>query len=218
MTEVILHDVIVRAQAGTGEGDVLRLADGLRVALLREKDGDRTLPIWIGPSEGDALAIELASRHASEAPPPDVLSQMGDVPAGEEAPASARQWTLPLRPLSADLMARLLEATGGRVEQVAVNSLRDEVFYAFVSVSTPQGASHEIDARPSDALNLALRVDAPIFVEEAVMEQAGVLLPDMAAHLDQESETLPGEHITKQPLEWRSLANRELLELQHKGK
>jgi RNA polymerase sigma-70 factor (ECF subfamily) len=217
MIEVELLDVVVRAQAGTGEAGVLQLADGLRVALLREKQGSRTLPIWIGHLEGDALAIELASRRSPEAPGFDVIMQMGQLPAGAP-PAGARTWAMPLRPLSADLMARLLKATGGRVEQVAVSSLRDEVFYAVVSVSTPQGASHEIDARPSDALNLALRVDAPIFVAEAVMEQAGVLLPDVAARLDQESEKLPGEHTTEQPLEWRSLANRDLLELQHKRK
>src|SRR5438270_314576 len=106
MIEVTLEDVVVRVVAGdTPEGELPRLAnERLRVVLLRERDGERRLPIWIGAFEGDALALHLG---------------------GESMP----------RPLTADLMARLLDATGGKVDHVRVTSLRDKTFYAIVAVA-----------------------------------------------------------------------------------
>jgi RNA polymerase sigma factor (sigma-70 family) len=73
----------------------------------------------------------------------------------------------PPRPLTSDLMAELLRATGARVDRVAITALRDEVFYGAVTVD---GA--EVDARPSDAVNLAVRVGAPILVDERVLDTA----------------------------------------------
>src|SRR5207249_1832873 len=106
MIEVTLEDVIVRVVEGdVPEGEQPRLAnERMRVVLLRERDGERRLPIWIGAFEGDALALHLG---------------------GESMP----------RPLTADLMARLVEATGGRIEHVRISSLRDKTFYAVVAVA-----------------------------------------------------------------------------------
>jgi RNA polymerase sigma factor (sigma-70 family) len=70
----------------------------------------------------------------------------------------------PQRPLSSDLMAELLRATGASVARVAIVDLRDGVFYGTVAVG-----DHEVDARPSDALNLAARTGAPILVAEHVL-------------------------------------------------
>jgi len=77
------------------------------------------------------------------------------------------------RPLTQDLMARLVEAAGARVERIAVGRFGENTFYAAVTVST-QDESQEVDARPSDALNLAVRVDAPVFVDAQVMEEWAV--------------------------------------------
>jgi bifunctional DNase/RNase len=87
------------------------------------------------------------------------------------------------RPMTFELVARLLVATGATVERVGVTRLAEDVFYGTVWLRTAEGLLAEIDARPSDALNLALRLNAPILVHEAVMEQEGVAPDTLAAHL-----------------------------------
>jgi RNA polymerase sigma factor (sigma-70 family) len=107
------------------------------------------------------------------------------------------------RPMTIDLMARLLEAMGGHLERVVVSSLRDDTFYAAVQVA--DGATQELDARPSDGINLALRVGAPIFVDEQVLEAAGFAAADEAA-LDRElNERCAKQGREAPPGEWRSL-------------
>ena len=108
------------------------------------------------------------------------------------------------RPLTSDLMASLLETTGGRVESVTISSLREKTFYALVRVGV-DGRSQELDARPSDALNLAVRVGAPIFVDEDVLGEAGFGASELPRRLDEEQEELLGERPEK-PGEWRSLS------------
>ena len=115
--------------------------------------------------------------------------------------------TMP-RPLTADLMASLLEASGAAVERVAVNSLRDKTFYAVITLSTGGGTS-EIDARPSDALNLATRVGAPIYVAPEIMDASGMRAEEVRGKLDDES---PFEDEPES--EWRTLSA-ELLESLH---
>ena len=110
------------------------------------------------------------------------------------------------RPMTIDLMARLLEAIGGHVERVAVSKLRENVFYAAVYIAAADESVHEVDARPSDGINLAVRVGAPIFVEEGVLETAGI-----AATEEQGLETELAEAYARTgqdpppPGEWRSL-------------
>ena len=70
----------------------------------------------------------------------------------------------PGRPMSHDLMLALIEALRGRVVRVVVNDLLDATFYATIDVDTPTGTRH-IDARPSDAIALAVRAKCPIFVD-----------------------------------------------------
>jgi RNA polymerase sigma-70 factor, ECF subfamily len=101
------------------------------------------------------------------------------------------------------LMARLLEAMGGHVKRVVVSSLRDTTFYAAVHVA--DGTTQELDARPSDGINLAVRVGAPIFVDEEVLESAGFGATDEAA-LDRELNERCAKHGEEPPAgEWRSL-------------
>jgi bifunctional DNase/RNase len=83
---------------------------------------------------------------------------------GEKAP----------RPLSHDLMQRLLDAVGATVDRVDVTRIEEGTFYAELSLTTPSGPL-TIDCRPSDAVALASRVGAPLFVAEAVFAEAGVL-------------------------------------------
>lgn len=75
------------------------------------------------------------------------------------------------RPMTHDLMKNLLEHLGATIERVVVCDLRENTFYATIYLRAP-GHQIPIDARPSDAIALALRTQSPIFVEEAVIENA----------------------------------------------
>ncbi len=82
------------------------------------------------------------------------------------------------RPLTYTFAANLLRAAGARIEEVQINALRGETFYAVAKLAAPDGHSQEVDARPSDAVNLATVVGCPIYVSREVMEKNGVSLPD----------------------------------------
>ncbi len=79
------------------------------------------------------------------------------------------------RPLSHDLLTSIIDALGAKVESIVVNDLNNDAFYAKINLIV-KGGQMEIDSRPSDALALALRVGAPIFAEEVVLDKAGILL------------------------------------------
>lgn len=79
----------------------------------------------------------------------------------------------PARPLSHDLMQRLLERVGARVDRVDVTRIHEGTYYAELGLTTRDGRS-TLDCRPSDAIALASRVGAPMFVAEAVLTEAGV--------------------------------------------
>ena len=87
-----------------------------------------------------------------------------------------RDFRLP-RPLTQDLMSSLLSATGAEVDEVRVEELREDTFYAVIGVRAG-GKAVEVDARPSDAFALAARTGCPIFVAEEVMEQSGRHIPE----------------------------------------
>lgn len=113
------------------------------VLILREDDGHRVVPIWIGHPE--ATAIMLAVQ-------------------GIEPP----------RPLTHDLMMRIVEATGFTVERVEINRVDEGTFFAALVLSG-EGRSVVIDARPSDCLALAVRAGCPVLVAEEVMASSGVI-------------------------------------------
>lgn len=92
------------------------------------------------------------------------------------------------RPMSYDLMHRLLDALGATVRQVAVTALREGTFYAEITLDTPAGV-RIIDARPSDSIALAVRTHAPIFVAEQVMDDAGLPEPPDSDSDSDEAET-----------------------------
>ncbi len=92
----------------------------------------------------------------------------------------------PPRPLAHDLMVRLVEALDGTVERVEVTRVEDGTFYAEVTLFTPHGI-RVVDARPSDAIALASRMDAPIWVADPVLAEAGVA-DDLTVGADDRSE------------------------------
>ena len=79
----------------------------------------------------------------------------------------------PPRPLTHDLMKNLLDTMGIQISRIIVNDLRENTYYAQIDLNK-NGSKKEVDARPSDAIALALRTNAPIFVEEQVMEKASI--------------------------------------------
>jgi bifunctional DNase/RNase len=121
------------------------------IVLLKEADGDRYLPIWIGAVEATAIAFALQ---------------------GIQTP----------RPMTHDLMRDILGETAIAVERVVISDLVDQTFYATIRMSS-DGKSVEVSSRPSDAIALAVRINAPIFAAEEVLEQAGIELRD-----DEETE------------------------------
>jgi hypothetical protein len=83
----------------------------------------------------------------------------------QEAPAP--------RPMTHDLVADIVQRLGGEVVSIAVTDLKDSTFYASIKVRQ-NGDEIEIDSRPSDAIAIAIRLDAPIFVADEVMEESAV--------------------------------------------
>jgi hypothetical protein len=113
-----------------------------RIVVLREDEGERFLPIWIGPFEADSITMQLQGMEVH-------------------------------RPLTHDLLKNVIETLGGEVLHILINGLERNTYFARIVLDV-DGDSVEIDSRPSDAIALAVRVSAPIYVTEEVMEQAGL--------------------------------------------
>lgn len=115
-----------------------------RAVILREKDTERYLPIWIGPAEADSIIIKLQ---------------------GITSP----------RPLTHDLMESVISKLGAKVNSVIVNDLQNDTFYARLILDV-NGQPLELDSRPSDAMAIAIRTNAPIYVEEELLDRVGILI------------------------------------------
>ena len=79
------------------------------------------------------------------------------------------------RPLTHDLLQSVIDTLGATINSIIVSELKNDTFYAKIILNV-DGGQMEVDCRPSDALALAVRTDAPIYVEEAVLDKAGILL------------------------------------------
>jgi bifunctional DNase/RNase len=81
------------------------------------------------------------------------------------------------RPLTHDLLQSVISTLGASVDYIVVSGLKEDTFYARLALSI-DGVKLDIDSRPSDALALAVRVGAPIYAEESVLEKAGIILEE----------------------------------------
>jgi bifunctional DNase/RNase len=115
------------------------------IVLLREDEGQRYLPIFIGPPEATAIVYALQ---------------------GMETP----------RPMTHDLFKAVLDDMAVRLQKVVITELHDGTFYAEIELAG-DGKAYRISSRPSDAIALAVRYEdhVPIFADEAVLDEAGVL-------------------------------------------
>lgn len=91
--------------------------------------------------------------------------------------AFALQGVETARPMTHDLMRDLLEALTVSVDRIVVTELRDGTFYSEIKLEGPDGDA-VVSSRPSDAIALAVRANIPVFAEEAVLEEAGILIDD----------------------------------------
>jgi bifunctional DNase/RNase len=110
------------------------------IVILRDKDGQRVLPIWVGVFEANAIALQIENI------------------------------TTP-RPMTHDLLRNVIADLKADVQKIVVSDLKENTFYALIYL-TINGEAMAIDARPSDAIALALRARAPIFVEDKVIDHA----------------------------------------------
>ena len=131
-----------------------------RVVILKDQNAERYLPIWIGPFEADAIALEMQEVRVA-------------------------------RPLTHDLLRTVIAELGATVTHVLINELRDDTYYARIVLDV-RGRHAEIDCRPSDAIALAVRVKTRIFVDDDVMERAGLALDNQSAVPAGDRESEPG--------------------------
>ncbi len=96
-------------------------------------------------------------------------------PAEADAIAIKLQGVNVPRPLTHDLLRSIIDALGASINSITVTDLKNDTFYAKVVLNV-DGGQLEIDSRPSDALALAVRVEVPIYVDESVLDRAGILL------------------------------------------
>lgn len=142
----------------------------------------------------DSIRVSLLTQHRV------VVLREGDTnrylpiwigPFEADAIAMAIQGHEPPRPLTHDLLKSMVSDLGGTVSHILVNDIHDNTFFAQIVIEQ-YGRSVEVDARPSDAIALAVRTDVPIFVATSVLDQAGVYFdedePTMQAPMSEESE------------------------------
>jgi len=110
------------------------------IVILKDKDSERVLPIWINAFEASAISMQIEN-------------------------------VTPPRPMTHDLLRNVISDLEGQVSRVVVTDLKDNTFYATLHVVSTRGPL-TVDARPSDAIALALRSGARIFVDEAVIRDA----------------------------------------------
>lgn len=116
------------------------------VVILQEEGGDRVIPIWIGPGEASAIAMQLAD------------------------------WSF-ARPLTHDLLISVLAGLGGSLDKVIITEVVENTYFAELIIQR-NGDVFSVDARPSDSIAVALKVQAKIFAEEALLEETTIEIAD----------------------------------------
>ncbi|MBI3983519.1 MAG: bifunctional nuclease family protein [Gemmatimonadetes bacterium] len=112
------------------------------VVILQEADGERVLPIWIGPAEASAIALEL-------------------------------QGVKYVRPLTHDLVKQIIVGLGANLRRVLITQVKDNTYYAELHLHRDNHVV-QIDARPSDSIAVALRLKAPIFTRDDLLERKSI--------------------------------------------
>lgn len=122
------------------QGITLDPISNMPVLVLKGKETEDILTIWIGVFEANSIAMYLECM------------------------------TYP-RPLTYDLIGSIIESLSSTVDSVNIHTLRDNTYYASIILKDVNGNTVEVDARPSDAVNIALRAGCPIYVSTEVLNQ-----------------------------------------------
>jgi len=123
------------------------------IIVLREVEGQRVLPIWVGVFEANAIALQVENVQTP-------------------------------RPMTHDLLKSVLTHLDASIQKIVISDLKENTFYAVIHM-LHHGDTLLVDSRPSDAIAVALRADAPIFVEEDVISRAkSVDMPQDASESD----------------------------------
>ena len=110
------------------------------IVILRDKDGQKVLPIWVGVFEANAIALQIENVSTP-------------------------------RPMTHDLLRNVIHDLKAEILKIVVSDLKENTFYALIHLEV-NGEPLAVDARPSDAIALALRARAPIYVEDRVIDNA----------------------------------------------
>lgn len=129
-----------------------------RVVILRQKDAERYLPIWIGPAEAESITVALQEVELA-------------------------------RPLTHDLLKNTLALFNAVLRRVEIVALKEDIFYGNLVIER-EGQTLGLDSRPSDAIALAIRSHAPIFVSREVLDEAGIV-PERDMRREPPAETRP---------------------------
>lgn len=113
-----------------------------RTLILKAKETGKYLPVWIGPSEADAISVTLHGVHTP-------------------------------RPMTHDFLFHVIEALGATAKSAIIDKLEDDTFHAKLILMTDKGETR-VDCRASDAVAVAVRAKAPIFVDNEVLDKAGI--------------------------------------------
>ena len=132
-----------------------------------------TIVMAAGPVPSAIILRERNQASSGDAPLRSLSIQTGSFEAA--AISKGIDAAAPKRPVTHDLFLTALEALGARVERVEITRFEQPVFYATIALLGPDDQEHLIDARPSDALALAVRSNAPIYVEDDVMNRNGTV-------------------------------------------
>lgn len=132
-----------------------------------------TIVMAAGPVPSVIVLRERPSASAGDAPLRSLSIQTGSYEAA--AISKGIDGSAPKRPVTHDLFLNAVEALGARIERVEITRFETPVFYATVALLGPDGQEHVVDARPSDALALAVRSNAPVYVEDDVMNRNGTV-------------------------------------------
>jgi uncharacterized protein len=130
-------------------------------------------------------------------------------PAEADAIAVKLQGVAVPRPLTHDLLKTMIDTLGATVDSIVVCDLKNDTFYARIILNV-DGKQTEIDSRPSDALALAVRVEVPIFAEEAVLDKASIMLDkETGKPLIEDGET-PFEQRTEKDIKGKKVTEEDV--------
>ncbi|MBN2073087.1 MAG: bifunctional nuclease family protein [Actinobacteria bacterium] len=144
------------------EGVRIELPSQKPILLLKEENGNRYLPIWIGPFEASAIALEMSHIKTP-------------------------------RPMTHDLIVNIIKNLGIKIDNIEISDIKENTFYAVITIIGKNIKKIRIDSRPSDAIATAVRTKCDIFAAEHVLDSSGLVIQSIDEEVDKFKDFL--EHV-----------------------